>query len=359
MEKTLLNDTHRALNAKMVEFSGWEMPISYQGILAEHHEVRERVGIFDLSHMGKIDIEGEDAEQFIDYLSTNRLIQKPDLSATYTVWMHEAGGSVDDLIVYRHHSKHFFVIVNAANRQKDLNHLQRYARDWNVKIHPRFAEEGILAVQGPQALAAVSSLFPQANHLKPMHFQKAIYEGAPLILAATGYTGAGGFELIAQLKSIPPLWEYFTTQQKVAPIGLGARDTLRLEMGYALYGHELSDTISPNESVSAWTVKMTQTDFLGKAALMQLEQSGRKRFAYGIQLLGSGIAREGYQVFFQEQLIGKVSSGTFSPSLNKAIALILVNQPLNEKEIIFVAVRQQMIPAQIVKLPFVNPGKIQ
>jgi aminomethyltransferase len=355
MEKTVLNERHRALGAKMVEFSGWEMPISYErGILAEHREVRERVGIFDLSHMGKIDITGPAAEKFLDYLSTNRILRKPDNSATYTVWMHEAGGSVDDLIVYRHHAEHFFVVVNAANRQKDLDHLQRQALNWDVKILPRFAEEGIVAIQGPQATAVVSSLFPQAQLLKSMHFQQVAYEDISAILAATGYTGAGGVELIVPLRHLPALWDYFVVQQKVMPIGLGARDTLRLEMGYALYGHELSETISPSESVSAWTVKMTKEDFLGKTALQQLEQSGRKRFAYGIQLLSPGIAREGCTVFYQDQPIGTVTSGTFSPSLNCAIALLLVNQPLKEGARVFVTVRNQMLPAHIVKLPFIN-----
>lgn len=355
--QTPLYHSHIALGAKMVDFNGWQMPISYQGILTEHQAVRENVGIFDLSHMGKVDIIGPDAEPFMDFLSTNQIKDKPVGSATYTVWMNAKGGSVDDLIVYKQSADHYFVIVNAGNREKDLAHLLQQALKWNVEIVSHYSDEGIIAIQGPNAIAIVSALFPQAADLKPMHFEQLNFEGDPLILSATGYTGSGGFEIFTSQKNIPLLWDYFAQTQKVSPIGLGARDTLRLEMGYALYGHELSETIAPTESVSAWTVKMNKPHFFAKETLSALENSGHKRFSYGILLLDQGIAREGSPIFFQDREIGAVTSGTFAPTLNRAIALILVKQKLNQGDIVHVQVRGKLIPAQLVKPPFVNLGK--
>lgn len=347
MQKTALNSQHHALGAKMVEFSGWEMPLSYQGILAEHLAVRNTVGIFDLSHMGRIDVEGADAEQLLESLSTNIISGKMNGSATYTVWINAEGGSVDDLIVYRQSPTQFFVIVNASNRDKDLKFLEDHAQKLRVEITPRY-NDGILAIQGPQAPSMVSHLFPSASVIKPMHFEELIYDGEQLILSATGYTGSGGFEILASEKIIKQLWHYFVDQEKIPPIGLGARDTLRLEMGYALYGHELSDTISPPESVSAWTVKK---------ALPVLEKRATKRYAYGVVLLEKGIAREGNEVLSAGEEIGYVTSGTYSPSLQKAIALILVNKKLTAGSLVEVQIRSQACPAQVVKLPFVKIEK--
>lgn len=355
--QTPLHSIHVALGAKMINFNGWEMPLSYQGILAEHSAVRERAGIFDLSHMGKIEITGPEAEAFLDFLSTNHIKGKSNNSATYTVWMNERGGSVDDLIVYKQSEDAFFVIVNASNREKDLEHIKNQAKGWNVHVNPHYQGEGILAIQGPQSIGLVHQLFPDIERLKPMQFVNLTYEGDPVILSTTGYTGSGGVEIFTSSRNTQKIWDYFVNQQKVPPIGLGARDTLRLEMGYALYGHELSDTIAPTESVSAWTVKMDKENFLGKEQLIKLENSGRKRFSYGILLQEEGIAREGAAVVFQEKEIGKVTSGTFAPSLHQAVALILVNQPLKTEDEIKVLVRNRPIAARIVKLPFINPGK--
>lgn len=357
IKKTALHDIHVALGAKMVEFGGWDMPLYYQGIIAEHHAVRKHVGIFDVSHMGRVLIEGPDAESFLDYLSTNIIAEKPNLSATYTAWCHPRGGCVDDVIVYKIDSQHLFVIVNAGNRQKDLAHLQHESREFNVRIKDRFAEEGIISIQGPNAYSLIQKIFPKSVEIKPMHFAPVIYKGQEIILSHTGYTGAGGFEIYAPHSVTVELWKRFLDEGKafdIVPIGLGARDTLRLEMGYALYGHEITDDISPNESVANWTVKWKKQNFLGKSALEQLERKLTKRSEYGIVLIDKGVPRAGYEIWNEGRVIGTVTSGSFSPTLNQSIAIILVQGSLHVDDIVEVQIRQHRCQAKVVKLPFVQ-----
>jgi aminomethyltransferase len=342
--KTMLYDRHLQLQAKMVEFAGWEMPVEYQGIIQEHKSVREKVGIFDVSHMGRILIEGKEAEKFLDFLSTNVIAGKPDGLGIYTVWCQENGGSVDDCIVYKKNNESFFIVVNASNRTKDLEHIKKHAEAFDVSVTPRY-EDGILAVQGPLASSVVGKIFGEDKLPKKMHFV-TLSEG--VILSATGYTGSGGYEIYASKEMTQTLWDKFIALG-VVPVGLGARDTLRLEMGYALYGHELSEDIPPTESVSSWTVHLSKDDFLGKKAL---EQRGVTHFQYGIILKGPGIAREHYEVFRQNEKIGDVTSGTMSPSLQKAIAIISVNVPLAVGDRVEVQVRKNRVEAEVVALPF-------
>jgi aminomethyltransferase len=355
--KTPLYDRHVALGAKIVDFQGWEMPVQYQGIIQEHLNVRQNVGLFDVSHMGRILVEGPEAEKFLDYLSTNKISGKADLTATYTVWSLPKGGCVDDVIVYKVNSDHFFVIVNAGNRQKDLEHILTESRKFDVVIQDRYTQDGILAIQGPKAQILMSHLFSEANSLKHMHFCFVNYSGQSIVLSRTGYTGAGGFEIYGPNSVIVELWDRILQEGKpygILPIGLGARDTLRLEMGYALYGHEIDEVISANESVSAWTVKWDKPQFLGKEALMRIEQDPNKRSEYGIILIDKGIARAGYEVLLNDQKIGIVTSGTHSPSLNQAIAIILVKRTLQPNDLVEVQIRQNRCKAKVVKLPFVK-----
>lgn len=344
--RTILHDRHCALGAKIVPFAGWEMPVQYKGIIAEHQAVRQQVGLFDVSHMGRILVSGPDAEQLLDYLSTNQIVGKPDGSATYTVWCHASGTVVDDVMIYKENATHFFVIVNAGNRQKDLQHLLHHSSELHVHIQDRFQDEGILSLQGPMAEKVLSRFIPTISTLKPMRFLQA---EPNLIVARTGYTGAGGYELYARNDQIVIWWDRLINEG-AEPIGLGARDTLRLEMGFALYGHELSDAIYPDESVAAWTIK-NDHDFLGK---VNIQKNSPKRHAYGIQLLGRGIAREGFSVYKNNEEIGIVTSGSFSPTLNQAIALILVQKPFEVDEMVEVEIRQQRVPAKIVQIPFVR-----
>lgn len=351
--RTALYERHLALGAKMTSFGDWEMPLWYQGISAEHHAVRTAVGLFDVSHMGRIDVVGPDAERFLDYLSTNSIAGRAAQSAIYTAWCHEDGGTVDDLVIFKEDHEHFFVIVNAANRQKDLDHLQKYAPGYSVKVRSRFDDHSILALQGPYALPLMKLLLPELPAMAPMHFTHI--QGCTI--ARTGYTGEPGFEIFGSDADIVFWWEKLLeagASFDLQPAGLGARDTLRLEMGYALYGHELSDAISPTESVSAWTVKGDKVDFLGKATLNSLEGKSSKRKMYGIALLDRGIAREGYQLFRKGRNIGVVTSGTFSPTRKEAIALILVSDDLDIDDIVDVKIREQFCKARVVKIPFIE-----
>lgn len=354
--KTALFERHVSLNAKMIDFCGWKMPLCYKGIIPEHHAVRNHAGIFDISHMGRVAIVGKDAERFLDYLSTNLIEGKKDGSATYTVWCRANGMCVDDVLIYRQSPTEFFTIVNASNRQKDLFHLMEQARSFDVKIEDRF-HEGILAVQGPKADALINRIFPEAEKIKPMHFQTVMFKGENVILSRTGYTGAGGFEIFGPNPSIINLWDLILQEGRdfeIQPIGLGARDTLRLEMGYALYGHELSEEIAASESVAAWTIKWSKKDFLGKEALNSLERSPSKRFESGLILSDKGVAREGYPVLKEGRIIGKVTSGSFSPSLNQSVAIALVSEALNPGEQIEIAIREHRVRAHAAKLPFWN-----
>lgn len=334
---TILHDKHVALGAKMVDFHGWEMPVRYsKGTLQEHKAVREHVGLFDISHMGRIVLFGKDAGRLLDYLSTGDVRGMKERTTLYTVWCNEKGGSVDDLLVFKENNERYFVVVNASNRTKDVEHLLRYASDYNVHVISKFNEEGILAIQGPESLAILKKKYPEVAFLKKKEF--LMEEG--VIISRTGYTGALGFEIYATNDKIVELWDDFMSEN-VEPIGLGARDTLRLEMGYALYGHELTEEIAPNESVAAFAVNQDKL-FLGKEFLNQ-----KNRKSYGI-LLDEGIQREGSRVLKEGQDIGYITSGNFSPSLKKGVALILVEGILNIGDT--VTVQGKM--AKVVNLPF-------
>lgn len=355
--KTALHDRHHSLGAKIVDFNGWQMPLHYKGVLHEHHAVRKGAGIFDVSHMGRILVKGPDAEQFLEYLSTNRIANKPDGTATYTVWANKDGGSVDDVIVYRNAKDDFFVVVNAGNREKDLLHMTNEASRFNVTIETRYDDDGILAIQGPEADTIIHKLFPEAATLCPFQFVNLQYNGFPVVVSKTGYTGAGGTEIYAPHAAITALWDHLFEVGKdinIEPIGLGARDTLRLEMGYALYGHELSDSIAANESVSGWTVKFDKEDFLGKEALQKIESSGLKRNQYGVVMEDKGIPRANYEVQIQGKPVGIVTSGTLSPTLNKGIALIMSQQQLKEGDSVDVMIRNIPCKAKVSRLPFLQ-----
>lgn len=324
------------------------MPVQYEGIIAEHMAVRKHAGIFDVSHMGKIDVIGPEAEKLLDYLSTNKIEGKKQGTATYTVWCRADGGTVDDLIIYKLAEEQFFIVVNAGNREKDLTHLLTVAKEFNVKIEPRF-EQTILAVQGPKALEILSKIYPGIETLKPMK----IATFGNVVISGTGYTGSGGVEIFASEKDGGRIWDQCIALGVIS-IGLGARDTLRLEKGFALYGHELSDEISPIESVSAWTVKLNKPDFLGKNAIKALEEGSKKRQQYGVILRERGVARAGCRVLDTSgKSIGVVTSGTHSPSLKKAIAIVLVSKQLQEGDTILIEIRNKQCKAEVTALPFV------
>lgn len=351
VKKTALYDRHQSLGAKMVEFGGWEMPLHYGSILQEHKTVRNAAGIFDVSHMGRVSVEGPDAEKLLDHLSTNVIAGKKIGSAIYTIWCNEKGGSIDDLIVYKVDQDRFFVVFNASNREKDLNHLRLQVGDLQVMITDHYERGAILAVQGPHVRDLLAEFFPSLQAMGSMQVQPIVWNQFPLYLATTGYTGVGGCEICGDQEPIVALWDQLMARG-IAPCGLGARDTLRLEMGYALYGHEISETIAPTESVCRWAVKMKKENFVGRAALEVLEST--RRFPAALLVKERGIAREGDSVVLDDSIIGRVTSGSFSPMLSKGIALALVDRYLEAGTSLSVEVRGQKLSVEVVGLPFIS-----
>lgn len=327
-----LYDRHVELGAKIVDFAGWQMPLHYTGVLEEHQAVRQKAGLFDVSHMGRVEVKGKDALLFLDYLSTNTL--RGEGIATYTCWCDGKGGTVDDLLVYHESPTSLFLVLNASRKEADLAHMRTLAGGFEVMINPVYEKEGILAYQGPDAVS-------YAPHLKPMRFERR----GDLIIAATGYTGSGGVEIFGPKAAIVKIWDELIAEG-VKPIGLAARDTLRLEKGYALYGHELSESIAPKESVSAWTVS-SDKDFFGKE-----HSQGLGRHAYGVKMEDRQIPREGYLVLKEGREIGFVTSGGFSPSLKIPIALILSRETLSQGESITIIIRDKPCRGVVSPLPF-------
>jgi aminomethyltransferase len=359
--KTPLYDKHCALGAKMVGFNGWEMPLQYKGIVHEHNVVRNAVGLFDVSHMGRVLISGLEAERFLEILSTNQIAGRPDFSATYTVWCTLMGGSVDDGLVYRINRNQFFVVVNAGNRVSDLVHFQMAAEQFNVTIESHYDLDGILALQGPKAGGVLNKVFEGIPPIAKKHFIETSYKGHSVAVARTGYTGEDGYEIMGPQSAIVALWDALLEAGKpegIEPVGLGARDTLRLEMGYALYGHELNPSIAPIESVAAWTVKWDKPLFIGKQELEKLNHSPKKRWAYGVILADRAVPREGCKVLVGGQEAGIVTSGGFAPSLNASVALILVHQELTPQQRVDIVVRDQPRQGKCVPLPFYQHMKV-
>ena len=354
--KTCLYDQHLALKAKMVDFAGWQMPISYESALKEHLWVRENAGLFDISHMAKIWIEGPKSEEFLNYIATNQVDKLADKKAQYTVLCDEKGMCVDDVIIYRENAERYFVVVNASNREKDLAHFVKYGKAFDVTITPNFQTHGIVALQGPKSKEIISQFFDQVGELKFMCFDSFSDRGVQMIVARTGYTGEHGYEIYGDQEAIVELWMeiLYKNQDIVKPIGLAARDTLRLEMGYALYGHELTDQISPLESIASWVVKWKESDFLGKEALKTLKEQGAKRSQHAILLEENAIARPGCAVLVNGEEKAIVTSGGYSPTLKRSIALIMAGGVLKESDKVGVLIRDREIEAKVVKLPFIE-----
>lgn len=347
--RTPLYDKHLALGAKIVPFASFEMPLHYGSIIKEYEAVRKAVGVFDVSHMGRIECSGNDALEFLQSLSTNSLKPAHKNFAKYTILCDQLGHAIDDLIVYIDSDEKAFVVANSSNRIKVLEHLQEHRREWNVSIVPKFEEEGILSLQG-RALNPL--LFDFIPPLERFQFQEVLFEHHPVLVAKTGYTGEEGYEFFAPTEVLNLLWEKIVA--KAQPCGLGARDLLRLEMGYALYGHELSPSINPIESVSAFAVKMDDHEFVGKKATEKLIRSGKARHAIGLKGKEKAIAREGYPIFDEAKEIGTITSGSFSPLLNTPIALALIKEKKEVGDTLFVKIREELYPFEVVKPPFIN-----
>jgi aminomethyltransferase len=347
--KTILYDLHLALGAKIVPFASFDMPLHYGSILEEYTAVRTHAGVFDVSHMGRIECTGTEALKFLDSLSTNSLFPPHRHSAKYSILCDEEGGAIDDVIIYTISEEKAFLVANSSNRLKVLEHLQVHSKEWKVSIVPKFEDEGILSLQGRQVNALGLYFLPT---LERFQFQEVLFQHTPILVSRTGYTGEDGYEFFAPNAVLKDLWELLAS--KAHPCGLGARDLLRLDMGYALYGHELSPSINPIESVAAFAVKLQDHEFIGKKSTEQLINSGRMRYAAGLKGTGRGIAREGYRVFEGTEEIGSITSGNFSPTLGAPIALALLKKKYESGKQLFVQIREELHPFELIKPPFIT-----
>ena len=356
MKRTPLYGAHRRAGAKMVEFAGWEMPVQYSGVIDEHVAVRTRAGLFDVSHMGEIVIRGPGALELCQKISANDLSRIKRGQAQYNLLMNEKGGIVDDVIFYKIEPNHFLICVNASNSDKDFAWIEKNAQG-NIELENASACYAQLALQGPLAEKILQSLTAlRLDEIKPFFFSFGEVSSIRCLVARTGYTGEDGFELYCDTGSAERLWNALLesgTPMGLKPAGLGARDTLRLEKAYPLYSHELDDTTTPLEAGLEWVVKLTKGPFIGREILVKQKQEGIRRKLVGLELLDPGIARSEYALFRNGTPIGRVTSGTKSPTLGKAIALAyVVIDEAQQGNAIDVDIRGRKARAKIVPLPF-------
>ena len=359
MKNTALTKTHEALGAKMVPFAGFNMPVQYEGVNAEHETVRNAVGVFDVSHMGEFLIEGEHALALIQKVTTNDASKLTIGKAQYSCMPNDTGGIVDDLIVYRVKENTYLLVVNASNIEKDWNWIQS-KNDVGATMRDLSDDYSLLAIQGPKAVESMQALSSyDLTSIDFYNFVVADFAGIDyVIISATGYTGSGGFEIYCKNNEVKQIWEKVFeagAHYGIKPIGLAARDTLRLEMGFCLYGNDIDDTTSPIEAGLGWITKFTK-EFTNSVALKAEKEQGSKRKLVAFELDERGVPRHGYDIVNETgNIIGIVTSGTMSPSLNKGIGLGYV--PTSFSEIgskIYIQIRKNAIPATIVKLPFYN-----
>lgn len=352
--RTPLFENVKAAGARFVPFGGWEMPVQFQGIQAEHDHVRTAAGLFDVSHMGEIEIKGPGALEAVNRLITNDLAAIVDGQALYTCLCRPDGGIVDDLVVYRFAEDHIFICCNASNRAKDFAWIQENLR--GVTARDRSDEFAQLALQGPMAVEVVQRFASiDLSPIKRYHFAVGLVCGASVIFSRTGYTGEDGFELYLAPADAPRIFDALIGEPEVKPIGLGARDTLRLEMKYALYGNDIDDTTTPLEAGLGWVVKLDKADFIGRDALVAQKAAGLTRRLVGFEMLGRAPARHDYPVVDAAgATIGRVTSGSFSPTLKKNIGLAYV--PVGQDKLgstLNVQIRDRAEAAVVVKTPFV------
>jgi aminomethyltransferase len=356
MKRTPLYGAHRRAGAKMVEFAGWEMPVQYQGVIQEHLAVRRDAGLFDVSHMGEIEIRGEGALELSQRITANDVSRMKPFQAQYNLLLNDHGGVVDDVIFYRLEPDIFFVCVNAANTDKDFDWIRRHATG-TVEVENVSAKYAQLALQGPRAAKILTALTAvDVVGLKSFFFAFADVAGVRCLVARTGYTGEDGFELYCHVDDADRLWNACLAAGAPAGLmaaGLGARDTLRLEKAYPLYGHELDDTTTPLEAGLEWVTKFSKPAFVGRDVLLRQKEAGAQRKFVGLEMISPGIARSEYGLFKHGRSIGRVTSGTKSPSLGKSIALGYIASEESEiGNIIDVEIRGRNFPAKVVSLPF-------
>ena len=360
MKNTAFTKKHEELGAKMVPFAGFYMPVQYEGLVAEHETVRKSVGVFDVSHMGEIYVRGEKALELVQWVSSNDASVLTDGKVQYTCFPNDTNGIVDDFLTYRINETEYLLVVNASNIEKDWNWLVKQNQQIGAELYNASDEISQLAVQGPLALKAMQKLTDtKIEDMEYYTFKHLTFAGVPnVLLSTTGYTGSGGCEIYFKNEYATKIWDAVFEAGKefgIKPIGLGARDTLRLEMGFCLYGHEINDTTSPIEAGLGWITKFTDSkNFINKENLLKQKQEGVSRKVIGFEMIDRGIPRQDYEIVdAQGNKIGHVCSGTQGPSVNKAIGTALIKaEHAKLGNEIYVKIREKTLKAVVVKMPF-------
>lgn len=355
IQKTPFYAYHIALGAKMAPFAGYEMPISYEGIIAEHNAVRNNVGMFDVSHMGEFIVRGNTAAEFLNYVTSNDILKLEPGKVQYTCMPNDKNGIIDDLLVYNLSENVYMLVVNASNIEKDWNWLMKH-KPSDVQLENISEKTALLAVQGINAANVLQTLTEiNLNEIPYYTFKKGVFANCEnVLISATGYTGAGGFEIYFDIKYADKIWQAIMSNENAPkPCGLGARDTLRLEKAFCLYGNDIDDTTNTLEAGLAWITKFNKT-FIQKENLLEQKKNGLQRKLVGFEMVERGIPRHDYIVCDAEgNEIGKVTSGTQSPSLQKAIGLAYVKTSYSATDsVIYVKIRDQSVKAKVVKTPF-------
>lgn len=358
MKKTPLYDSHLRFHAKMVSFHGYDMPLQYDTIINEHLCVRRNAGLFDISHMGRFEIRGDKALPFIQNLITNDADKLDDRQVQYTPVCNEQGGILDDILVYKWHKDHFLLVGNCANQEKDFLWFQKQAVTYQgLEIRDVTNTVSLVALQGPLSLRMLENTFNRTfDSLNRFYFTDFVWNGVRIIISRTGYTGEDGFEMFVDVQHLVKLWNLLIDKNSpdgLRPAGLGARDTLRLEAGLLLYGNDMDETINPLETTIDWTVKFDKGTFLGKASLWHQKEKGIVRKLAGFEMIDRGIPRSGCPVLKGNEVIGRVTSGSFSPSTQTNIGFCLIpSSSAKVGEELHVQIRNTHYLARVVKTPF-------
>ena len=364
LKKTPLNEVHRTLGGKMVDFGGWDMPVQYKaGVIEEHMATRTRAGLFDVSHMGEIWVEGRDAIPFVNRITTNDVTKLVDGQAHYSTLTNENGGVVDDLLVYRFNDEKLLLVVNASTTDKDWDWITSHkGEDDDLALTNASVSYCQIAIQGPKAIGILQKLTDtNLDEIKYYHFTIGHVDGVESIISRTGYTGEDGFEVYAPAENAQQLWEKMLetgAEEGILPCGLAARNTLRLESAMSLYGHELGDDITPLEANLGWITKLQKGDFVGRDKIAELKEKGIKRKLVGFEMREPGIARDGYDVYVEDDKVGTVTSGSPAPFLKKNIGLAFVPPEFaNVGQELRIDVRGKRLAAEVVPTPFYKRQK--
>jgi glycine cleavage system T protein (aminomethyltransferase) len=362
LKRTPLYDAHISIGARIVEFAGWQMPVQYAGHIQEHMAVRQAAGIFDVSHMGEIEIRGAGALALVQRISTNDASKLQDNQVQYSTMTNDAGGVIDDLLVYRLNAEYFLLVVNAGGSDADFEWIKEHAGDLSVELHNTSSAFALLALQGPRAEQILQGLTDHMLDRIPYYWSQRVFvDGLDCRVSRTGYTGEDGFEILCNSTDARHMWNRLLvtgSDHGLIPCGLAARNTLRLEAAFRLHGHDMDETTTPLEAGLGWVVKLAKGDFIGRDALLKQKEEGLKRKLAGFEVLDRAPARDGYPVIIGDKQIGVVSSGSPAPFLKKNIGLAYL--PVEQTAVgteLFVVVRGRNVPARVVETPFYKRDK--